>query len=65
MCVKVKLSLYLSNFGPEKGPLDVLLLWLVFRLPFPLVMVYSLLIRGSVRFIRYFLLSNVVQKMIL
>ncbi len=29
MCIQVKLSLYLCNFGPVKGPLDVLLLWLV------------------------------------
>jgi hypothetical protein len=26
---KHKLSLYLCDFGPEKGPLDVLSLWLV------------------------------------
>jgi hypothetical protein len=29
MCMKVKLSLSSCNFGPEKGPLDVLSLWLV------------------------------------
>ncbi len=32
MCIQAKLSLYLCNFGTEKGLLDVLPLWLVLYL---------------------------------
>jgi hypothetical protein len=46
--------------------LDVLPLWLVlYVVALPLVMACSILIRDSMKFFRYFLLSNLVQKVIL
>jgi hypothetical protein len=53
-------------FGLEKGPLDVFLLWLVlYVVALPIGDGCDLLIRDPMRFIKYFLLSNLVQKVIL
>jgi hypothetical protein len=54
----------LYDLGPEKGPLDLLLLRFMWLLS-PLVMDCRLLIRDSMRFIRYFLLSNLVRKVVI
>ncbi len=66
MCIQVYLYLYLCNFGPER------VYWMYFpsgqyciRLPSPLVMTCSILIRDSLRFFKYSFFSNLVQNVIL